>query len=272
MLFLLNPILFFIAIGILLVVDTVLFSFEKYSWSFVVMAASIVGAYLVEPSFATFLKGNWPHVLTHYVPVYLLLGFGTAVVKWMLYTVKHVSGISDAKKTFDIRNPTSGDVEFEDERIQRERTKEEFSESIRRYNQQVNYAKQESERMGRDVVAVGSPPTEPAGPPVRDQAIINARRRKAFVDFYKKSFGYSSHPKVYEVDYAKDDSVVDALTPRAKDNVSLIAIWIFQWPIVILCTLFEDFLVKLAKNAARLLDAMFSYVSRKLVANATKGL
>jgi hypothetical protein len=100
-----------------------------------------------------------------------------------------------------------------------------------------------------------------------------AQRRQAFVKFFESYMGYRSKHKIYTVsDFNKETAVVDALTPRAKDNVGIITIWIFQWPVVIVATLFEDLIVKLAKNAARVFDALFSAASRALVGRVTKGL
>lgn len=96
-------------------------------------------------------------------------------------------------------------------------------------------------------------------------------RRAAFVAFFKQ-LPTSQKDTIYSVDFALATSVVDALTPRAKDHVGLITLWIFQWPVVIIEILIADLLIKLGKHTARLFDTAFSYFSRKLVANATKGL
>lgn len=96
-------------------------------------------------------------------------------------------------------------------------------------------------------------------------------RRAAFVAFFKQ-LPTSQKDTIYSVDFALATSVVDALTPRAKDHVGLITLWIFQWPVVIIEILIADLLIKLGKHTARLFDTAFSYFSRKLVANATRGL
>lgn len=101
--------------------------------------------------------------------------------------------------------------------------------------------------------------------------VVAETRRKAFVAFFKQ-LPTSQKDTIYSVDFALATSVVDALTPRAKDHVGLITLWIFQWPVVIVEILIADLLIKLGKHTARLFDTAFSYFSRKLVANATKGL
>lgn len=80
------------------------------------------------------------------------------------------------------------------------------------------------------------------------------------------------HQSYGSVDLSLENSLVDALALRAKNHVSLLALWIFQWPIVLLDILLTDVLAKFSNHVAKLFDFVFSYVGRKLVARAIKGI
>ncbi len=94
-------------------------------------------------------------------------------------------------------------------------------------------------------------------------------KRKSFIDFWNSHY----YPRVSSFQEWKDpDVVVDALTPKAKNEVDRITFWVLQWPIVVIATLLEDLLVKLGKHVADLFDYLFNQLARKLVSNATKDL
>lgn len=257
--------------SVLFIADVVLFSLEKYEFSIAVMLASLVGIYFLSPTVATFVHGSWLIILTKYLPAFLVVGLIVAVGKWIQYNFKRASTIGDAKTTFDEKYPVDVQILQQSEQARRSRVQNEHNDVMERYERGV--------KRGKGVVSYAdgsadvSPPSSPPAPlvfepiPAEEAA---ANRREKFVEYYKQTI--SRQHKTYSADFKKASSVVDALTPRAKDNVGLITIWIFQWPIVIVDTLITDLLIKLGKHAARLFDAMFSYFSRKLVAHATKGL
>lgn len=92
---------------------------------------------------------------------------------------------------------------------------------------------------------------------------------KAFLSFWNSNY----RPRVSEFqEYSKPEVIVDALTPKAKEEVDRISFWILQWPIVVVATLLEDLLVKLGKHVAQFFDYAFNQLARKLVANAAKDL
>lgn len=255
----------------LFIADVVFFSLEKYEYSIGIMVASIVGAYFLSPQVSSFVHASWLVVLTRYVPIYILLGLGTAVAKWVLYNLKRASTIREAKATFDVNNPADKQILDVTESARRSRLQSEHEDRLERYKRAQN-RKGQVPQYGDGLVDV-NPPTEPPVAPVfepisAEQAAEN--RRREFVKFYGNNTP-KTH-KIYSADFTKAESVIDALTPRAKDNVGLITIWIFQWPLVVVDTLITDFIVKLGKHAARVFDQLFSYFSRRLVAHATKGL
>jgi hypothetical protein len=260
-------------LAVLLIVDVIVFSLEKYEWSVGIMVVSIAGAYFFQPEFHTFVATGWFAILTKYVPIYLLAGLATAFVKWGLFILKRANAVRDVKQDFDVKYPVDEQIITGVEAQNRAREEARYNEALDRFNRYQKRAKGVPQYADGTVDV--SPPTEAPIPPVfepipADQAAAN--RREAFVNFYSKKVEYRANHKVYTADHSQTTSVVDALTPRARDNVGLITLWIFQWPVVIVETLIADFLIKLGKHAARLFDQLFSYFSRKLFASATKGL
>lgn len=263
-------ILLIVLFSALVIADVVFFSLEKYEYSIAIMVASLVGAFFLVPSIHEYAHGSWLVILTKYLPAFLVAGLVVATGKWIQYNFKRAATITDSKKEFDVKYPADKEHLSDDQVIARREETRRFEENHTRWELRKN-------RMsipGATVIGGGgnekdeepqAPKYEPLAP-----AVAAANRRRAFVQFYSNATPRTH--KVYTADFSKAESVVDALTPRAKDNVGLITIWIFQWPIVIIDTLITDLLVKLGKHAARVFDAMFSYFSRKLVAHATKGL
>lgn len=249
-------------LAILFVADVVCFSCEKYEWSIGIMVASIIGAYLFQPEFHTFIHADWLRVLTHYVPAYLGLGLVTAVVKWSLYTLKFVGKVRELKAKFDARNPEGTEILSTDEQGERTLAQHKYEQEVERFQRRVQ------QNTNNAAIAVGTPPVAPVYEPLTE-AQNTANRREAFIRAVSNNV-YGAH--IHDVDFNSATAVVDAITPRARDNIAFITLWIFQWPIVVVDMIVTDFLVKLGKHAARLFDIVFSFVSRKLVAAATKGL
>lgn len=205
--------LFFLLFGVILAVDVLMFTFEKYVLSFIIPLGSIIGAYYFMPDFAYFVHSDWQRILTHYVPIYFIIGILTAIIKWTIYNLIHVRWVREVTNQFDAQL----DVEL---------------------------------------------------------ATNKVIRRKAFIKFYENGH-YPSirRPYVYDItDWEHPNAVVNAITPRAKDNVGLITIWIFQWPIVILSTIVSDLIVQLGTHVARFFDFVFMAPVRIMVAKATKGI
>jgi hypothetical protein len=258
---------------VLFIADVIFFSLEKYEWSIGVMVASIAGAYFFQPEVHAFIATGWFTVLTQYVPVYLAGGLVTSLVKWMLFVYKRANNVRYVKVKFDDLYPINEQIVAEPERTERNRVMARYTDALERYNAAVKRAKGVPQ-YGTGEIDVSPPATMPQPPvfepiPAEEAA---ANRRAAFVKFFDDRMKYRSGHKVYEADYKQATSVVDALTPRARDNIGLITLWIFQWPVVIVESIIADFLIKLGKHAARLFDRLFSYFGRMLFANATKGL
>lgn len=206
-------------IALLILIDVIVFAHDRYDWSIGIMIVTIVGAYFFTPHIKDFIENTgWLTIFTRYVPLYIGVGLGTALIKWMIFSFKQIGKIREVKKAFDIKYPTTENS-------------------------------------------------------LADPLIDPPNRRRAFIEYFQKSLSYKDTAiKVYTVDYNHENAVVDALTPRANDNIGKISVWVFQWPIVIISTVFSDFLLKLSKLAAAWLDFLFSAFSRKMVAKATKGL
>ncbi len=69
-----------------------------------------------------------------------------------------------------------------------------------------------------------------------------------------------------------DDYFFGLFTPKAKDEADRITFWVLQWPLVIVATILEDFLIKLGKHIAELFDSLFSGLAKKIIGNSLKGL
>jgi len=259
-------------LALLFIIDVGCFAFEAYGWSLTIMIASILGAVWLDHNAGHWVTQNLHHILLWYVPGYILAGLGTAFVKWILYAVKRVGWIQEAKTQFDMKK---FDPEKPDFVNQAERQVERVSNDL--YSTRAS----SDEAKAKLTAAIAKYNADVASLAAKYEAdwtaALPGQKRKAFVEFYTRglrdgSFGTHSSHKTYEVDHSKETSVIDALSPRAKDNIGKLTIWIFQWPVVIVATVFQDFIVKLAKHFATALDAMFSKVVRGMVAKVTKGL
>jgi hypothetical protein len=265
------PFAWWIAIlAILFIIDVACFAAEEYGWSVCIMSASLIGAMWIDHHAPhPWLSSNLHQLFLIYIPAYLGLGLATAFVKWILFAAKRVGWITDAKQKFDAKkfDPKKPDFKF--------KATDDASEELRKRLNRGAYdphgplgklSDEDQAKYNARVVELA------AQYEAEWTATLPAQKRQAFVEFYKGNLPYDRKHKVYEVNYGKETAVVDALTPRAKDNVGKITIWIYQWPVVIVSSLIEDLLIKLAKHFARFLDMVFSRVVRAMVAKATKGL
>jgi len=219
----------------------IVFSYDRYDWSIGIMVATIVGAYFFTPYIKDFITSEgWVAISTKYIPGYIAAGLVTALLKWLAFSMRHIRTIKEAKKRFDIL--LGKDVQPLFKYLDR-----------------------------RTIKRRGDEPEVDASQPLSD-----TEKRIAFVGYFKEhlEYGSASRKHIYteDVDFEKPSAIVDALTPRAKENVGIISIWVFQWPIVIVSLLLSDLLLKITRVAATVLDTAFSAVNRKLVAGATKGL
>jgi len=271
-----------VILALLFLTDVACFAFEAYGWSLTIMIGSIAGAIWLDHNAGSWLAHNLHSLLLWYIPGYIIAGFGTAFVKWILYTLKRVGWIKEAKTQFDMKKfePEKPDFSKSAEKLARN----EQSDTMNR--DAVDRLTANLTTTGEDAKAARAAALDKYNARVAEltaeieakwTASLPAQKREAFVTFYTRglrdgAFGVHTSHKTYDVDHSKETSVVDALSPRAKDNIGKITIWIFQWPVVIVASLIEDFIIKLAKHFATALDAMFSKVVRGMVAKVTKGL
>ncbi len=272
-------------LAVLFVVDVVVFSYERYDWSIGIMIAMIVGAYYFTPYIKDFIEHTEWRILTVYTPAYLGIGLATALVKWFILCMKIVSRIRSARKSWDadvadraekfdkmLQTVKSGERYFGDyERSMKvasiNATNQSHREAIEKFNNKEAGAfkplkkEEEIRSVEEDTVAL--------------TAARTADERAQFVAYYQRTLDrdHVGRNHIFEhVKYESETAVVDALTPRAKNNKGKITIWVLQWPLVIVATIFEDLIFKIGRTAARILDALFSGLNRRLVAKATKGL
>lgn len=78
------------ALGVLTVADLAFFVADMYIVSFFWFLGIVVGSYFFVPGAAEILvAGDWMHFLTVILPLYLLIGAGVSMVKWILNVAKH---------------------------------------------------------------------------------------------------------------------------------------------------------------------------------------
>lgn len=103
-------------------------------------------------------------------------------------------------------------------------------------------------------------------------------RRKAFVEHYMDLLRYKNRTDHIDVSsipgkrWQEEGIVAELLTPRAKKHMDRISFWVLEWPYVIIATIFDDILIKFARNVARFFDYAFTAASRVWIARVTKGI
>lgn len=98
-------------------------------------------------------------------------------------------------------------------------------------------------------------------------------RRYAFLAFWNNATTHSHNVDMPDpIQCERETIIIDKLTPKAKDHVADITIWILQWPLVLIATVFEDVLINIGKHFASFCDAIFSRSSRALIGWASKGI
>lgn len=226
----------------LVAVELTLFAYDKYVWSFIVLVASFAAAYFLLPEFASFVQGvGWGTIATVYLPVYIVLGAATAVLKWLMFIRGVSTDLAEARSKFELQY----------------------------------HAHPEPEVVGEPVAGMAIRPRR--GQPVNDQVL----KREKFLEYLASygTMDLEHLQKVKNIrskssgaNLSKDDALIDILTPRAKEYVGRITFWVLQWPIVLLSLIVEDLILKIGKHVARAIDKVFNQLARALVGNAVKDM
>jgi hypothetical protein len=78
-----------------------LVAIESYWWSLVTIIGLFAGLWFVsDPVQAFILSLSWKVVLLKWLPIYLGVGVGVALVKWSLHIAKTASKVKDARENF----------------------------------------------------------------------------------------------------------------------------------------------------------------------------
>jgi len=212
------------AIILILLVDCVLFAYDKYILSAAGFLAVTVGAYMFIPDVAAL-------VATYgYVEVGLAyLGFGLLVAlgKWVATSIKHGIRVREIRQEFD---ESSIGKNTDVTQVLRRRHFAELWNSRTQYTGPIELNPQ---------ISIPSAP--------HNERVDNSR-------------------------FENEDYIVDQLMIKARNNIDRITFWVLQWPIVIVTTAFEDLIVNIGKNAARMFDFMLTRVSRMMITSSVKGL
>lgn len=92
---------FVVLISLLLVADLMLFTFDRYVLSFFMLLVNIGLAWWLIPDVTSFVvQYTVRGLLTHVLPIYLLIGVGVAFVKWILFNIKFANIVSNIKEDF----------------------------------------------------------------------------------------------------------------------------------------------------------------------------
>lgn len=117
--------------------------------------------------------------------------------------------------------------------------------------------------------------------------VSNVDRRRAFAELWNARTQYTgpteltpqiSVPAAFHGEapdnsrFESEEYIVDQLMIKARNNIDRITFWVLQWPIVIVTTAFEDLIVNIGKNAARMFDFLLTRVSRMMITSSVKGL
>lgn len=87
-----------ILVSILVIADFTLLAFDEYMWSVLVLVGGIVGlTWLFSPVSEFVASIGWHTLAFHYLPLYLLVGAGVALMKWVFYNLKVASYIKEYK-------------------------------------------------------------------------------------------------------------------------------------------------------------------------------
>lgn len=102
-------------------------------------------------------------------------------------------------------------------------------------------------------------------------------RRQAFVEHFMNACSshgpdYINTGSVTAKRWQEEGIVAELLTPRAKKHLDRISFWVLEWPYVVIATIFDDILIKFARNVGRFFDWAFTNMSRFWIARVVKGI
>ena len=221
-------ILFLFAIGVLILLDVLLFAvWDKYVFSFVLLLGLAVLAWYQVPFVYSFVETTgYLKLFAEYLPLYLLVGAVVAAAKWGFLVLSVAGDIKEIRQS---------------------------------------YIENAKKKRGVDVGPLLK--TDPAEMRGFLSAVAHTGGTKAATVVYDNTSTFNFDSNTIQ----SSEDVLDAVTPRAKRNVERITFWALQWPIVIISTLVEDFLVKIGKHLSKLFDYLFTRVARKILARALNG-
>lgn len=231
-----NPFWIFAVLAVILLIDVILFIKEEYAWSVLVMVVSIIAAYYFLPDVAEFVRGAGWQKLLMYVGIYIGVGVIISLLKWVFFNLKITNEMKEVRTVF-------------------EREQAGVEDPLKQMHDELKHR-----------ISDFKPNND-----LSDEENLKAFRRYKFYEKYTRKTN-SSVPHLSYWEFHDVEKFQDALTPKAKNNVGKITLWIFQWPVVIIATLFDDILMKIGKWVSRTFDLIFSGISRHLVGNAVKDL
>lgn len=114
------PVIFDMLFVALIVGGIGLVAVERYGTALLTIIGVLFGLWLLCEPFKTFVIGiGWQTLLVKWLPIYLAIGVGVALIKWFFHIMKMVSAINDAKETFkntaggqEAKDPASRRVSF----------------------------------------------------------------------------------------------------------------------------------------------------------------
>lgn len=242
---------------------------DKKIFSVLYVALAVAGGWFVFDPFKNFvLAAGWKTIVLHWIPLYLGIGVGVALLKWLQLTLKVASHIGDTKE--DLKK-----IDFQHlvNVLNKTAAEKEYNETLaeaKRVHSNLNWDSRTQKDKGLSFVAPEPPAEIPA-----TTAQIDAFRREHFIKLWNKSEREHDLPSVNtdsKTNWNDPEIITELLTPRAKKNVSTISFWVIQWPFVVVSTVIGDLLLKFGKHVAKWFDHLFTNIGKRLVRHASKGI
>lgn len=261
-------ILFDLVLALLFLGGVAIISFEKYVFSFFYTAALIAAGWFLVSPFKEFVLGGWKPLTFKWLPLYIGIGVGVALVKWFFLILKRQRKIKEVRGKFDIFLLDEADARRQAELKQAEK------DAVERASRDARRARNENsanifDRAAELVVVAPPAVVQTSEQKAEAKALADAERRQKFIKFFNdaiKSSEYRPDPistaGITPRQWRDSETVTHLLTPSAKDHLDDITAWIVEWPFVIVATVIQDLVVEFARRVTEFFDWAFTQASR----------
>ena len=245
---------------------------EYKTFSLLYVIAVLVAGYFFFGPFKDFvLVTGWKVLLLKWFPIYLAVGVGVALLKWILLNFKVAAHIRDTKEGLSkidfVEIATKAKNQRANEKY--ERDVEEAKTLYARGGSGYDFRNLDNKE--RKPLVLPDAPVQVA--PTTEE--VDAARREHFIQLWNDSdrdHDLTSVSTTAQTDWKDPEIIVELLTPRAKKKIDVISWWVLEWPFVIVSTVIGDFLIKFGKHVAKLFDRLFTGMGKMLVRWSSQGI